>query len=117
MTIDPRDWKAERNKTLNLFSVEGSIPHAAHQLPDGGYMVTAIVRLLKLDHQPLLPDILRLRLYIEQERRHPYNPPAQPLSHLVSYHPLTREAEEDTCTKVRIVHNGDTVIELEVKDA
>jgi hypothetical protein len=116
MTINPRDWDAQRDRTRNYFAVAGSVAYAATPQADGGYIVPSRARLLKVAHQPLLPDILTLRLYVEQERHSPYTPPPQPPALQAMYYPPAIETEEDVCTKVRIMHSDDTLIELAVKD-
>ena len=71
MALEHRGWRASRNRTLNHFSVEGVITNPAQRLAGGGSMVTTGARLQKPDHQPLLPSVLLLRLYVTQE--YPYN--------------------------------------------
>jgi len=85
MALAHRDWQARRHRTLNHFDVHGVITNPAMPLADGGFWVTTRTPLRKLDHQPLLPSMLILRLYVEQERHYPYAPPAQPLSHPAHY--------------------------------
>src|SRR2546425_10819178 len=116
MTIDPRDWKAIRFKTRNYFVVEGRITHPDEPQPDTSYMVTTGPSLLKLDHQPLLPAILILRLYLTQARRFPYVPPAHTASHPARYDREPMAPEEETSTTVRIRPNGETLLDIEVRD-
>jgi len=116
MTIDPRDWTASRFTTRNYFVVEGRITHPDEPQPDTSYMVTTGASLLKLDHQPLLPAILILRLYLTQARRFRYVPPAHTVSHPARYDRGPMATEEETCTTVRIRHNGDTLIDIAVRD-
>jgi len=116
MTIDPRDWKAIRFKTRNYFVVEGRITHPDEPQPDTSALVTTGASLVKLDHQPLLPAILILRLYLTQARRFRYVPPAHPVSHPARYDREPMATEEETCTTVQIRHNGETLIEIAVTD-
>src|SRR5437660_343066 len=67
MTMQHSGWRASRNRTLNHFEVLGLITKPDEQQPDSTSMVTTGISLLKLDHQPLLPSILILRLYVAQE--------------------------------------------------
>ena len=116
MTIDPRDWTASRFTTRNYFVVEGRITNPDAPQPDTSALVTTGASLVKLDHQPLLPAILILRLYVEQERQYPYVPPAHPVSHPARYDREPMATEEETCTTVQIRHNGDTLIDIVVRD-
>ena len=116
MRIDPRDWTASRFKTRNYFVVEGRITNPDAPQPDTSALVTTGASLVKLDHQPLLPSILILRLYVTQERRFPYVPPAQPLTYPARYYREPIGTDEEACTTVRIRHNGETLIEIDVID-
>jgi len=109
-------WRASRNRTLNHFEVLGLITKEAEPQADGAYLVTVETRLLKLDHQPLLPSILILRLYVTQARTVPYVPPAQPLTYPARYYREPIGTDEEACTTVRIRHNGETLIEIDVID-
>jgi hypothetical protein len=117
MTLEHRDWQANRHRTLHHFWVEGRITNPAERLTDGAYMVTTRASLLKLDHQPLLPDILLLRLSLTQERQFPYTPPAQQPAHPVRYYQEPIGADEETCTKVCIRYNGETLADIAVRDS
>jgi len=116
MTMQHSGWRASRNRTLNHFEVLGLITKPDEQQPDSTSMVTTGISLLKLDHQPLLPSILILRLYVTQERRFPYVPPAQPLTYPARYYREPIGTDEEACTTVRIRHNGETLIEIHVID-
>jgi len=116
MALEHRSWTARRNRTLNHFEVTGVIPSPEERLADGAYVVTTRTLLLKPDHQPLGPPILTLRLYLTQERQFPYTPPSPLRAHLASYYLGPIGAQEDACTKVRIMHNGTTLIEIDVID-
>ena len=117
MIINPRDWDVQRDRTRNYFAVEGRVASVATPQAGGSYIVPSRARLLKVAHQPLLPDILTLRLYVEQGHQSPYTPPPQPPALQAIYAPPAIETAEDVCTKVRIMHSDDTLIELAVVDA
>ena len=116
MALQHAAWEATRTRSLDLFVVHGTVTPPELRLRDGGIMVTTRVSLEKPDHQPLLPDILILRLDVHQERRFPHTPPDPLPAYQARYDRTSIGPDEDTCTTVRIRHHGTSLIDIEVRD-
>jgi hypothetical protein len=116
MALDYRHWQAQRNRSLNHFEVLGVITNPEARIADGAYVVTTGTSLEKLDHQPCLPSILLLQLYVSLERQFPYTPPTPTPSYYARYYREPLGADEDACAKVRIMYNGTMLGEIDVQD-
>jgi hypothetical protein len=115
MALQHTAWEATRTRRLDLFVVCGTVTPSEPRLGDGGTMVTTRVSLEKPDHQPLLPDVLILRLDVHQERRFPYTPPDPLPAHQARYERTSIGPDEDTCTTVSIRHHGTPLIDIPVR--
>jgi len=83
----------------------------------GGLLATRRTTLTRTDHQPDLPAILTLRLDVEYARRFPSTLPDLLPAHPAQYHRIPLPPAEDACATVRILHDGQPLIDIPVEDA